>query len=59
MEQLPKEVEMCLLTLIRLGMGDAEEDGERKETVQPWFRILALEIIRGYVSWSTHPQSGA
>lgn len=51
MEQLPKEVEMCLITLIRLGMGDAEEDGAKKENAQPWFRVLALEIIRGCVSY--------
>lgn len=47
MEQLPEEVEMCLLTLIRLGMGNAEEDGEKRENVAPWFRVLALEIVRG------------
>lgn len=49
MEQLPKEVEAGLSTLIRLGMGEADEDGGKKDAVQPWFRVLALEIIRGCV----------
>jgi hypothetical protein len=47
MEQLPSEVEVYLTTLIRLGMGESEEASNRKESVQPWFRVLALEIIRG------------
>lgn len=50
MEQLPKEVEVYLSTLIRLGMGEADEEGNKKEVIQPWFRVLALEIIRGSVS---------
>jgi hypothetical protein len=50
MEQLPKEVEVYLSTLIRLGMGEADEDGNKKEVIQPWFRVLALEITRGSVS---------
>lgn len=47
MEQLPNEVQTCLSTLVRLGMGEADEETGKKDLVQPWFRVLALEIIRG------------
>jgi hypothetical protein len=47
--QLPAEVENYLSILIKLGMGESDDD-HKKEVVQPWFRVLALEIIRGYVS---------
>lgn len=30
-------------------MGEGEDES-KKEVVQPWFRVLALEIIRGYVT---------
>lgn len=46
MDQLPKEIETCLLTLLRIGMGDADEGGKR-DAVLPWFRVLASEVIRG------------
>jgi hypothetical protein len=44
--QLPGQVEVYLNTLIKLGMGEGEDESKR-EVVQPWFRVLALEIIRG------------
>ncbi|OCF31812.1 hypothetical protein I316_06619 [Kwoniella heveanensis BCC8398] len=46
-DQMPKEVEAYLLTLIKLGMGDAEEEGGKRESGPPWLRVLALEILRG------------
>ncbi|WVF67919.1 hypothetical protein IAT40_002681 [Kwoniella sp. CBS 6097] len=46
-DQLPKEVEAYLLTLIKLGMGDIEEEGGKREASPPWLRVLALEILRG------------
>ncbi|WVQ85868.1 hypothetical protein IAT38_008036 [Cryptococcus sp. DSM 104549] len=47
-DQLPKEVETYLVSLIKLGMGDGEgEDGKGKDSVPPWLRVLALEILRG------------
>lgn len=46
--QLPGQVEVYISTLIKLGMGEGEDETKR-EVVQPWFRVLALEIIRGLV----------
>ncbi|WRT70613.1 uncharacterized protein IL334_007611 [Kwoniella shivajii] len=48
-DQLPKQVEMYLLTLIRMGMGDNEgnEETGKKEPSPSWLRVLALEILRG------------
>jgi hypothetical protein len=45
--QLPRQVQGYISTLIKLGMGEIDEDSTRKDVVQPWFRVLALEIIRG------------
>ena len=47
-EHLHAEVEAYLSLLIRLGMGETEaEDGAKKDTIVPWLRVLALEILRG------------
>ncbi|WVQ95482.1 hypothetical protein IAU59_002579 [Kwoniella sp. CBS 9459] len=46
-DQLPREVETYLLTLIKLGMGDIDEEGGKKEGAPLWLRVLALEILRG------------
>lgn len=45
--QLPEEAERFLLLLVRLGAGDAEGDEVgKKETIPPYQRVLAMEIIR-------------
>lgn len=49
-DQLPEEVETYLLTLIRLGASDPDEEkkeGSRRDTTAPWMHVLALEILRG------------
>ncbi|EJT47942.1 hypothetical protein A1Q1_03177 [Trichosporon asahii var. asahii CBS 2479] len=48
-DQLSAEVETYLLTLIRLGAGDPDEEKPpaKKDTVAPWMHVLALEILRG------------
>ncbi|WWC92223.1 uncharacterized protein L201_007177 [Kwoniella dendrophila CBS 6074] len=46
--QLPKQVETYLLALLRMGMGEHDNNEEgRKEPHPEWLRVLALEIIRG------------
>ncbi|WWC65124.1 uncharacterized protein I303_107738 [Kwoniella dejecticola CBS 10117] len=42
-DQLPKQVEMYLATLIKLDLGEFEH----KDSHQGWLRVLALEITRG------------
>lgn len=44
-DQMPLEVETYLISLIRLGMGDGDDEA-KKEHVAPWLRVLALEILR-------------
>jgi len=44
-DQMPLEIETYLISLIRLGMGDAEEES-KKDHVAPWLRVMALEILR-------------
>lgn len=47
-DQLPKEIETYLVSLVKLGTGDAEgEEGKGKENTPPWLKALALEILRG------------
>lgn len=50
-EQLPTQTEACLTTLVRLGTGEHEaEEASKKESVPAWLRVLALEVLRGYVT---------
>lgn len=44
-DQMPLEVEAYLMTLIRLGMGDGDDE-VKKDHVAPWLRVLALEILK-------------
>ncbi|OXM81823.1 hypothetical protein C364_00796 [Cryptococcus neoformans Bt63] len=47
-DQLPKEIETYLVSLVKLGTGDAEgEESKGKENTPPWLKALALEILRG------------
>lgn len=48
-DQLSTEVETYLLTLIRLGASDPDEEKQpaKKDTTAPWMHVLALEILRG------------
>ncbi|WWC72496.1 uncharacterized protein I206_106458 [Kwoniella pini CBS 10737] len=43
MDQLPEQVRIYLLTLIKLGMGEFDNS----DSHHSWLRVLALEIIRG------------
>ncbi|KAK4688854.1 hypothetical protein P7C73_g1265, partial [Tremellales sp. Uapishka_1] len=54
-DQLPIQVETYITSLIRMGMGEGDqEDGSKRETTPPWLRVLALEIIRGIWSHFDH-----
>lgn len=68
-DQLSQEVETYLITLIRLGASDPEEEkkeGARKDTTAPWLHVLALEILRGICGdpallrniWTQYDKSG-
>ncbi|WOO78809.1 Protein MON2 [Vanrija pseudolonga] len=52
-DQLPSECETYLLSLIRMGTGDAEDDKKeakkdpKKDLVAPWQHVLSLEVLRG------------
>ncbi|WVQ70582.1 hypothetical protein IAR50_000101 [Cryptococcus sp. DSM 104548] len=47
-DQLPREIEIYLASLIKIGTGDHEgEETKVKESTSPWLRVLALEILRG------------
>lgn len=48
-DQLSAEVETYLLTLIRLGASDPDEEKQpaKKDATAPWMHVLALEILRG------------
>jgi hypothetical protein len=49
-EQLPLQVEVYLTALIRMGMGENEgEETGKKDSPVTWLRVLALELLRGYV----------
>ncbi|OCF58554.1 hypothetical protein L486_04587 [Kwoniella mangroviensis CBS 10435] len=44
-DQLPKQVEVYLTTLIKMGMG--EHEPHERDVHHGWLRVLALEVIRG------------
>lgn len=53
--QLETEVETFLSLLLRVGAGDTEgEETAKKDATMPYQRVLALEILRGYVCALCH-----